>query len=333
MLVATPNLCIDRTEFLADLVPGAVMRALEVEVSAGGKGVNIVRVLRAHGRQAALIGLVADNDRAQLLHLLHREGADVVDVPMPGDVRMAMIMIERRLGRITVLNEPGPTVSEHSWENYRAAVACGMHGRKVLACSGSLPPGAPVDGYGQLVELAHRGGIRALVDTAPVALRASLASGPDLVSPNLQEAEGAISGVSGWVLADAETDVRERATAAALTLCELGARAAAVTAGADGVALVIAGSRRVRWVPTTRVDVVSAVGAGDAFVAGVLLAIEESAPNAPVDWTEAVMRGVATATASCEQLRAGGVDPRRACELLVEVRALVAAELPTRSWT
>ncbi|MDT4907151.1 MAG: 1-phosphofructokinase [Pseudonocardiales bacterium] len=331
LLVATPNLCVDRTQTIADLVPGAVMRALEVEVSAGGKGVNIARVVRAHGRRATLVGLVADNDRAHLLGLLKGEGADVVDVPIPGDVRMAMIMIERPGGRTTVLNEPGSTISTQSWQHYRDAVEHALPGHTVLACSGSLPPGAPVDAYGQLVELAHRAGIPALVDSAPAALRGSLASRPDLVTPNLQEAEAAISGGSGSVLADADTDVRERATAAALTLCELGARAAAVTAGAAGVALADADSRQVRWVPTVQVDVISAVGAGDSFLAGVLLAVDSGAPGTAVDWAEAVLRGAATATASCEQLRAGGVDPSRVEELLVRIRELAVDDSAMRS--
>jgi 1-phosphofructokinase family hexose kinase len=331
LLVATPNLCVDRTQTIADLVPGAVMRALEVEVSAGGKGVNIARVVRAHGRRATLVGLVADNDRAHLLGLLKGEGADVVDVPIPGDVRMAMIMIERPGGRTTVLNEPGSTISTQSWQHYRDAVEHALPGHTVLACSGSLPPGAPVDAYGQLVELAHRAGIPALVDSAPAALRGSLASRPDLVTPNLQEAEAAISGGSGSVLADADTDVRERASAAALTLCELGARAAAVTAGAAGVALADADSRQVRWVPTVQVDVISAVGAGDSFLAGVLLAVDSGAPGTAVDWAEAVLRGAATATASCEQLRAGGVDPSRVEQLLVQIRELAVDDSAMRS--
>ena len=64
-------------------------------------------------------------------------------------------------------------------------------------CNGSLPPGAPVDGYGQLVrdgtgrgragDRRHRAG--------PAACGA--ASGPDLVTPNLEEAEAAISGDAG----------------------------------------------------------------------------------------------------------------------------------------
>ena len=327
MLIANPNLCIDRTQIVADLMPGAVMRALEVQVSAGGKGVNVARVVRAHGRRATLVGLVAENGGAELLRLLAAEGAEVVDVPVAGDVRMAMIMIERPGGRITVLNEPGPVLAPQGWADYMATVGDALPGRTALVCAGSLPPGAPLDGPGQLVELAHRAGIPALVDTAPPALRASLASGPDLVAPNLQEAEATIAGTGGEVLADADTDVRERAAAAASTLCGLGARAAAVTAGAHGLALARADRADVRWVPTVPVEVLNSVGAGDSFMAGVLLTIDEREPGADVSWEEAVLRGSATATASCEQLRAGGVDPSRVTELLAQVRRLVAEDL------
>jgi sugar/nucleoside kinase (ribokinase family) len=159
------------------------------------------------------------------------------------------------------------------------------------------------------------------VDAAPPALRASLASGPDLVAPNLQEAEAAISGDVGSVLADADTDVRERASVAALQLCSLGARHAAVTAGEHGVALATAGIDVVDWIPTVPVEVVSAVGAGDSFLGGVMLALDAGGGSGDVDWVTAVVRGTATATASCEQLRAGGVDPRRVDVLLEEIRS------------
>jgi sugar/nucleoside kinase (ribokinase family) len=70
------------------------------------------------------------------------------------------------------------------------------------------------------------------------------------------------------------------------------------------------------------VEVVSAVGAGDSFLAGVLLSLDEAMadPAREVDWPAAVLRGVATASASCESVRAGGVDPRRVEELIEQIR-------------
>ncbi|MFF2846852.1 1-phosphofructokinase family hexose kinase [Streptomyces sp. NPDC058001] len=320
MLIATPNLCLDRTQFLTRIVPGAVMRAAHVEVTAGGKGVNIARVVRAFGGKAVLAGLVGQEDRERLVGLLAEEGADLREVSAPGPVRMAIVMIEQEPGRVTIVNEPGSPVAPEVWQRYADEIDRNLPGQDLLICSGSLPPGAPPDAYGQLVEAAHRAGALALVDTAPAALRAALASGPDLVAPNLQEAESALAGTSGAVLADADEDIPERAADAARALCAEGARAAAVTVGGDGIALARQGSAAVQWIRTVPVDVVSAVGAGDSFLAGVALSLQGQLPG-PVDWRSAVLRGAATATASCENLRAGGVDPARVETLLARIEA------------
>jgi 1-phosphofructokinase family hexose kinase len=312
VLIATPNLCLDRTVRVAEVVPGSVLRGRDVEVTAGGKGVNVARVFRAFGRTATLVGLAADNDRERLLALLKAEGADVVGVSMPGDVRMAVIMLEERTRRTTVLNEPGSTISQDTWERYRQAVAGRLSGQELLVCNGSLPPGAPVGGYGELVEEARAAGVPVIVDTAPGALRAALASGPNLVTPNLEEAEAAINGDTGDLLLSTGPDLAERAEIAARTLRTLGARRAAVTVGELGVAL--AEGDDVTWIRTVPTEVVSAVGAGDSFVAGLAIGLLNGA-----SWVEAAARGVATATASCEQVRAGGVDPDRVEELLAAI--------------
>jgi 1-phosphofructokinase family hexose kinase len=314
VLIATPNLCLDRTVRVAEVVPGSVLRGRDVEVTAGGKGVNVARVLRAFGHTATLVGLAADNDRERLLDLLAAEGADVVGVPMPGDVRMVMIMLEERTSRTTVLNEPGSVISAATWADYLQAVIDLLPEQELLVCNGSLPPGAPVDGYGQVVEAARAAGVPVIVDTAPTPLRAALPSGPDLVTPNLEEAEAAISGDAGDLLVSTGPDLAMRAETAARTLVSLGARRAAVTAGELGVAL--AEGDDLTWIPTVPVEVVSAVGAGDSFVGGLSIGLLNGST-----WADAAARGVATATASCEQLRAGGVEPSRVEELLASIGA------------
>ena len=316
MLIATPNLCLDRTVQVAEVVPGSELRARSVEVTPGGKRVNEARVLRAFGENPPIVGLVGEQDGADLLNLLDGEGATVVPVPSPGRVRQALIMLEQRTERITVLNEPGTPITPEVWAAYTGAVADRLGDTRLLVCSGSLPPGAPLDGYGQLVDLATAAGVVSIVDTAPGPLAASLAHRPDLVTPNLEEAEAALSGDLGDVLSANDEDVIGRAGHAALALCERGARRAAVTAGADGVAFAESGA--VHWIPAAHVDVVSAVGAGDSFVAGVameLLGLPVLPPRTG-QWLDALRRGTATAGSSCEQVLAGGVDPRRVAELL-----------------
>jgi len=322
VLIATPNLCLDRTVRVAEVVPGGVLRARSVEVTAGGKGVNVARVLRTFDRSAPIVGLVAEHDGAELENLLAGEGATLVPVPATGRVRQATIMIEEDRDRITVLNEPGTPIGPEVWSAYAGAVAARLKDARVLTCSGSLPPGAPLDGYGRLAELARENGVLSIVDSAPGPLAASLAHRPDLVTPNLEEAEAALAGDLGDVLSASDEDVIGRAGRAALALCERGARRAAVTAGGDGVAFAESDGRKIHWIPAARINLVSAVGAGDSFVAGVALDLLDLPvlPPRTDQWLAALRRGVATAGASCEQVRAGGVDPARVAELLESVR-------------
>jgi 1-phosphofructokinase family hexose kinase len=329
VLVANPNPCLDRTVRLPELRVGAVHRSTEAAVTAGGKGVNVARVLRAHGHAPVVAGLVPTEDGDRLRRLLAAEGADLVGVGVPGATRVATIIVEDR-GRVTVVNEPGPTVDAGAWAAYRSLVSDRAAGADVLVCTGSLPPGAPEDGYGQLIALGRERGCTVVVDAARAALAGCLPAGPDLVSPNLAEAEavlarGAASEHTVEHVDDTADDVVTRAAAAAAGLMAAGARRAAVTIGAAGAVLALPGATgsggpEVVVVAAPAVRVVSPVGAGDSFVGGVVHGLARGE-----DWIAAARRGVATASASCEQLRAGGVDVARVEELLA--RAAVRSPL------
>lgn len=311
MLVATPNLCFDRTLHVPELRPGAVHRSGPAAVSAGGKGVNVARVLRAHGETPVLAGLVPTVDGDVLRALLAEEGAELVGVPVTGTTRVATVLVEEQ-GRVTVVNEPGPTLDAGTWAAYRDVVAGLLRPGGVLVCTGSLPPGAPEDAYGLLTSIAARHGAVTVVDAARGALAASLAAGPDLVCPNLAEAEAVLAGGGQGGpehVDDTAADVLERAVAAARGLRAAGARRAVVTVGAAGA--VLATEDDLVHVSAPPARLVSPVGAGDSFVGGAVLALSRGA-----DWVEATRRGVATASASVEQVRAGGVDPARIEALL-----------------
>lgn len=310
-LIASPNLTVDRTVRLARLEPGAVLRPDRAVVTAGSKGLNVARVLAALGARGVLVGFVPHDDLALARRLFGREPVDLVEVPVPGALRVASIYLEDD-GRTTVLNEPGPDVGPEDWRRFEAAVDAGLGtgAHRWLGCSGSLPPGAPVDAYGRLTDIARDRGMGAVVDAARDVLAATLAYEPDLVTPNLAEAEAALGWAHGESVDELGPDVEQRTVLAARALCESGARRAVVTAGAAGAAF---GDRdRIRWLSGVEVSVVNPIGAGDSLVGGLLHALE-----AGQDPVHAVARGLAAATASCEQALAGGVDPARVDELSV----------------
>lgn len=333
MLIATPNITVDRTVRLPELRLGSVLRPPRPAVTAGGKGLNVGRVAAAFGRRATLVAFEPDDDAVLIRRLFAAEPVDLLGVAVTGDVRVATIYLEDS-GRVTVLNEPGPEISEEAWRRYEEAVAgelaSGRH--RTLVCSGSLPPGVPDDGYGRLVGIGHRFGVRVVVDAARAALAGAVAAGPDIVTPNLAEATGALWGHAASrnsegegpsddgaradveEVHDGDPDVPDRARAAVRELCARGARSAAVTAGAAGTAY--GDATAVTWVPTVQVPVVNPIGAGDSFVGGLVEAWETGASG-----TDAIVFAVATATASVEQELAGGVEPARARELALRVAA------------
>ena len=136
----------------------------------------------------------------------------------------------------------------------------------------------------------------------------------DVVTPNLAEAEGLLRGrADETVEAGDPAVVRERALAAARALVQRGARRAVVTAAAAGAA--VADGDEAWWLPGLSVaQVRNPIGAGDALVGGLALALERGEPFAA-----AVRAGMACGAASVETDVAGVVVPARVAELLSSV--------------
>jgi 1-phosphofructokinase family hexose kinase len=308
MLIVNPNFTVDRTIPLGELVPGDVIRTGRAAVTLGGKGINVARVGRAFGHRAPVLGFLPAESRPTLDSLATAEGVELSGVEVGGALRGAAILIESE-GRVTVLNEPGPEVEESSWAALLEMIERQAADHQTVVCAGSLPPGSPVDAYARVVAAAHRAGARAIVDASGEVLRATLLAGPDVVSPNLAEAESLISGRLVEGVEPSGPDVPERARRAAQDLLAQGARAAIVSTGSRGAAAASAGSATV-FLPAPHVHVVNPIGAGDSLVGGLVHALEEGR-----DWTSAAGFALATASASCEQELAGGVDPARAREL------------------
>lgn len=325
-LIVNPNPIFDRTITVVELVPGAVIRTLDVELTAGGKGINVARVLRALGRPARMVIPIGADDRARYESLLAGEGAEFTAVEVPGGVRTASIYLEERSNRVTVVNDAGTDMAMSDWARVRDAVREMATSGDLVLCMGSFPPGLQVSALGDLIDDVHAAGGRILVDSAPQWLAASLTHRPDIVTPNLDEAEAALEGGAAHVMDSddlAVEAVRPRAERAALQLRDRGAVHALVTAGSAGVA--VAGALGVTWEPAYPVRSVSTVGAGDSFVAGLAFALAQVGDEGrdpdcgQADWGHAVRFGVAAAAASCELVRAGGAKADRIREILADL--------------
>jgi 1-phosphofructokinase family hexose kinase len=314
VLIAGPNLTVDRTAAIDDLRPGDVLRLRDVVVTPGGKGLNVARAARALEVPAVLAAFLPGQTGRAVAEMIAAEGVTLDGIAVPGEIRSTSIILEPS-GRTTVINEPGPDLPPDGWAELERRVAAALAAHGVLVCSGSLPPRAPADGYARLAALAREAGRPAVVDASGATLRAAFAARPDVVTPNLAEAEAVLHGRADEAV-EAAPDARPRALAAAEALLALGPRAAVVTAAAAGAAVAgdAGADGSAIWVPAPRVRVRNPIGAGDVLAAGLSAALEHGAPL-----VEAARRGVAAAAASVEAPKAGELDPARMRDLLALV--------------
>jgi 1-phosphofructokinase family hexose kinase len=307
LLIAGPNLSLDRTIAVDELAIGRIHRTAERDSRGGGKGVNVARALKSLGDAARVVGFAAGATGNAIRTLLEREGLDVSAVAAEGESRSCLTVLAP--GSITVFNEEGPGIDEGAWVRFEETVRKNFPDEGVFVCSGSWPPGAPPDAAARLVTAAKARGCFTICDTSKVQLRRALEAEPDLIKPNVAEAHAALDPGAPPEPADEGPGALDRAAVFAAGLLEMGPRAIVCSAGSHGAVLATAGSI-VRF-PPIDVEVVNPVGAGDCLVAGIAHRVA-----AGHDLLDAVKFGIGVAAASCETFPAGLLDRARALELL-----------------
>lgn len=275
IVTLTANPSLDRTVTLAAaLQVGEVQTAVSVREDAGGKGINVTRVLNGSAAASrAVLPLDADDPFAAVLRSAH---VPVLAVPLPGVAR-ANLTITDSDGVTTKINLPGVTRSPADAAALIDATVTASAGADWLVLAGSLPPGLPDDFYVEVIEAVRAAGAdapRIAVDTSGAALRAAVERGrPDLIKPNDEE----LAELAGVAL-DPSRPLPEAVLAVAHALVPTQVGAAFVTLGAEGAVLVTADGAWAGTPPPTRVR--STVGAGDSSLAGFLLAdVSGAAPD------------------------------------------------------
>jgi len=260
------NPAIDKRVRMAKLTPGEVNRANSVRSAAGGKAAHVAMVLRRLGVQPLWIGFVGGAGGQELLTGLHAFGIETFPVSMKNPTRSNLEIIDDS-GTVTEVLEPGAPVSTEEWRAFEAAYAAVFRQPGVTAIlSGSVPPGVPNGCYANLIETAHSLGGTAFLDASGEPLRLALAAGPDFVKPNRNEAEW----LAGSPIKDLETAVR-----AAARLISAGAKSAAISLGPDGLVWKPSKSDSFYHAQAPKVACRSAVGSGDATIAGFAYAREK----------------------------------------------------------
>jgi len=299
IITVTPNPALDRTLTVPAIVFDEMVRASSSRLDLDGKGVNVSKALHSLGSATLIMGFAGGPAGEQLERGLAAQGFATEFTHVAGETRTNTIIIDAATNRYVKANEPGPTLQPDELAALFAQVRERMRPADTWILSGSLPPGAPVDFYAQLVQLLQLHAARTLLDTSGEPLRRGCAAGPYLVKPNADEAYE----LTGQPIAGDQDALR-----AARFFLGQGVELVALSLGADGLLLASRGAALRARPP--QVQALNPVGAGDALLAGIAWALERG-----LSLLEVAGWGVASGTAAA--MRAGtGAAPRTEVEAL-----------------
>jgi len=298
----TPNPSLDRTLHLSRFVPGHVNRATATMVEPSGKGVNVALALHGVGVLVRAVLPVGGSVGHEIALLLDDLGLDHVDVPITGSPRSNISLVEAD-GRTSKVNEPGPQLSEAEVDALCAMALAHSDTGEWVVLAGSLPRGFTPQRLADEVAATRAAGRLIALDCSGLPLHHVLTQEggrlPHLVKPNADEL-AEVTGRSLGTLGDVAD--------AAQMLLTRGVRTVLVSLGRHGALLVDADLPEPLHGAAAVSRVVNTVGAGDAFLAGWLAAVDAGATSS--DALANALRFGATAVEH-EGTLLGVPDPRR----------------------
>lgn len=188
VLAVTMNPSIDVQYPLDHLKLDDVNRVTTVRKTAGGKGLNVARVLHCLNHPLIATGVLGGYFGQYLQSRLDADGITGDFAQIDGETRSCIAILHDD-GKQTEVLEKGPTLTAADakafLDHYRELL------KKVdlVTISGSLPGGLPTDFYAQMVHIGHQSGVPVFLDASGAALQAALEAPdkPDLIKPNDEE--------------------------------------------------------------------------------------------------------------------------------------------------
>jgi 6-phosphofructokinase 2 len=257
----TLNPALDRTLWIENIKNDDSNRIEREERFAGGKGIDVSRVLTTLGISNKALGFVGGFDGEELEGRLVNEGISCDFTRISGETRTNIVVNDIKTGNQTIFSAPGPEISPYELMQMIHKVEK-IENPEIVIISGSLPPGIHPEIYCKIIEIIKSKGARVVLDTDGDALKMSIQGNPDIIKPNVHELSR-LSGIDLKGMGDIINTARNT--------CKQGIGIILVSMGAKGI-LLISGKEQFVAAPPA-VDVVNTIGAGDSAVAGFVYGI------------------------------------------------------------
>lgn len=256
---------VDKIYIIENFEAGGLFRVGNVIKSAGGKGINVARVIATLGEKVSTLGFKAGKTGTWLESELEKCGVSTSFIEVVGESRTNNNIIDRLRGTETEVLEIGPFINEEAVTEFLKTFNETLKNTDILVCSGGLPEGIPCDFYRTLIEIAATHGIKVILDTSNRILEEGLKAKPYLVKPNLRE----LSMLVGRELKDINDIIN-----ASRYIISQGVEVVVASLGGEGGLLVTKDTVIKAVVPC--VDVINTIGSGDSSVAGIAVGLSRN---------------------------------------------------------
>lgn len=251
----TLNVAVDKAYVIDELKKGEVMRVLKCTNTAGGKGLNVAKVVKLCQEEVLATGFVGGHAGAYVEEMLADCQVNSEFVHIEGETRSCINVLAAD-GSSTEFLEPGEIVSQEKIREFLDNFDEIINRSDVITISGSAPKGIPSDIYATIISMVREKGKKVILDTSGILLKEGIKACPTMIKPNSDEIE-ALLGIS--------IGNREELIEGAKKIQAGGIEYVAVSLGKDG-ALVVTKDKVYHGLPPT-ITPVNTVGCGDSMVA------------------------------------------------------------------
>lgn len=299
----TLNASVDKLYLVESLNPYEVTRVKKVNNTAGGKGLNVSRIISQAGEEVAAAGIIGGYNGQLFESLITQKNIAKCFTRIEGETRCCVNLWDLSAQKSTEYLEPGFTVTSEDLERFiedyiRVVTIC-----DAVCISGSTPQGTP-DGFcARLVSIAREIGKPVLVDVAGIQLKEAVKSKPTVIKPNKDEIEQ---------LFPIDSSSHGQLAQTAKALQQSGIEIAAISIGKEGA--MIACSQGVFHALPPAVNVVNTVGSGDSMIAGFAIGICRK-----YSMMETIRFAIALATANTLTMETGSFNMQDLENLLPQI--------------
>lgn len=263
----TLNPALDRTLIVEELKFEDANRVKKELRYAGGKGIDVSRVIHELGGTTIALGFVGGYDGMELEGRLINEGITCDFVKIAEETRINVFIKGQGGGERTSLHARGPEVSPSELAMLYHKISELKPPPSWFVASGSLPLGISENIYAQIIHLMRSRGVKVFLDTDGPAFKKGIEALPCAIKPNTFELER---------LAGRAMKRKRDIVAYGRELVEKGLSYVLVSMAHKGM-LLFSEKEQLEAMPP-KVTIRSTIGAGDASVAGFIWAYEQKKP-------------------------------------------------------